>query len=134
MTEKLVDSIDYMADAVQVAPRYEWRIMEINVAKVTKVVPRYCQPTCPDYKKDNDKMCRNIYECESWVFDFHVVEAGEKVFDVMFGTSNLDPHTGIMWRVGEKYLRENMGEKYVDKMVADYIKLITPPEKGFKLR
>ena len=134
MAEKRIDSLDYMADTILVAPHYEWRIMEINVANVTKVVPRYCQPTCPDYKKDNDKMCRSIYECQSFVFDFHVVERGEKVFDVMFATSTEDPHMGIMWRVGEKYFREFIGDEQVDKMLADYNRLITPPEEGFKLR
>jgi hypothetical protein len=138
MSQKFVDSIDYMADTIEVAPDYEWRVMEINIARVSKIVPRYCQPTCPDYRKDHDQVClkvdKDVDECTSFIFDMHKVERGEKVLDVMFGTSTLNPHQGYAWRVGESYLRYLLGDKRVDKMISDFIKLKTPPKDGFKLR
>ena len=130
---RFIDSLEYLADTVVVAPEWEWRIMDINIAAVTKVVPRYCQPTCPEYRKDTDFDCRQKNECTVFVFDQHLVKRGEKLFDVLFATDSLDPHHGIMWRVGEKYFREFFGDARVDKMIDDYQVLITPPSEGYSL-
>jgi hypothetical protein len=130
---RFIDSLDYKADNVVVAPFWEWRIIQINVARVSKLVGRYCQPTCPEYRKDTDFRCQLANECKAFVFDQHVVRVGERVFDVLFATNSNDPHEGFAWRVGEDYFREMFGTKKVDKMIDDYFALIESPENGFKL-
>jgi hypothetical protein len=130
---RFVDSLDYRADNVIVAPFWEWKIVQVNVSKVNKIVPRYCQPTCPDYRQDSDFRCKLEHECKSFVFDIHIVIPGERVFDVLFATNVQNPHEGFAWRVGEQYFREMLGNKKVDKMIDDYFVLIEPPKEGFKL-
>ena len=130
---RFIDSLQYQADTIVVAPHWEWRIMDIHIAKVSKVVPRYCQPTCPEFRKDVDLDCRQKYECTVFVFDQHLVKRDERVFDILFGSDSLNPHTGLMWRVGEVYFRKFFGSDKVDKMLDDYWALIKPPEEGYSL-
>jgi hypothetical protein len=130
---RFIDSLDYQADNVVVAPFWEWRIIQINISKVSKVVPRYCQPTCPDYRKDIDFKCKMANECDTFIFDQHIVIPGERVFDVLFATNAGDPHEGFAWRVGEDYFRGMFGNTKVDKMVDDYFALIETSKEGFKL-
>jgi hypothetical protein len=130
---RFVDSIDYQADNVVIAPYWEWRIMEINIARVTKVIPRYCQPTCPEYRKDIDFSCKVAHECTSFIFDQHLAKRNEKVFDVLFATNTNNPHEGLAWRVGEDYFRTMVGNKKVDRMIDDYLALKELSKEGFKL-
>ena len=130
---RFVDSLDYRADNVVLAPFWEWRIVQINVSKVNIVVPRYCQPTCPDYRQDVDFKCKMANECESFVFDQHIVIPGDRVFDVLFATNANNPHEGFAWRVGEAYFREMVGNERVDRMIDEYFDLIEPSEEGFTL-
>jgi len=120
---KLIDSIDYKADAFKVAPMDDWRIMEIVGAKVTKKLPRFCPPTCKFYSPDIDKGCKIAFECDHFVFDTHTVKKGEKLFSVLFATSEIDVHTGLLWQVGENYLRGYLGNNVVNRMLKDFHEL-----------
>jgi hypothetical protein len=133
MSSRFIDSLDYLADTVVVAPHWEWRIVQIGRAKVSKMLPRYCQPTCPEFRKDVDFNCRQKYECSVFVFDQHLVKQGDRVFTILFGTDSLNPHNGVAWMVGEKYFRKLMGSSRVDQMLEDYLQLVTPPEGGYSL-
>lgn len=127
---KIIDSLEYVPDSFDVAPKEEWSIMQINEAKVSKNLPRFCLPACEFYLADSDKVCKRLYECDYYVFDAHVVEKGEKVYDVVFATKQNDPHCGLMWRVGDKYLRQLLGDARVEFLLQKYYNLVTPPEGG----
>jgi len=119
----LIDSIDYIADNLVVAPQSEWRIFGEAIARVTKKVPRYCPPNCAEYKMDSDKYCIRAYECNSYVFDTHLVKSGEKLYEVLFASNFFDPSEGFMWRVGANYLVSILGEKQVKRMLKQYYRM-----------
>lgn len=130
----MIDSLDYLADNVDLAPEKDWRIMRVTRAKVTKKLPRYCRPSCESYRKDSDKGCLVANECNSFVFDTHIVERGDKLVDVLFATNTLDPHEGFCWMVGEKYLKALLGNKKVKKLMKQYEEFTAESEQqGFTI-
>ena len=127
---KMIDSLDYRADNFEVAPQEDWRIMQVGIAKRPRKLPRFCRPACEYYMPDVDKGCKLVYECEYYIFDTHVVKDGDNVVTVLFGTSTIDPNEGVAWQVGEKYLREYLGNEEVDRMLQDFYELIKPSDDG----
>jgi hypothetical protein len=132
---RMIDSLDYLADNVDLAPVEDWRIMRVTIAKVNKRLPRYCKPNCDKYQKDSDKNCLLVHECNSYVFDTHLVERGDKLCDVLFATNTLDPHEGWCWMVSEHYLKTLLGNKKVKKMMKEYSQFVEESEKqGFTIQ
>jgi hypothetical protein len=128
-----IDSLDFLPDSYLVAPKHEWRVMRIVVAKVSKRLPRLCLPACDYFRKDIDGGPLCYDECNHFVFDTHVVGKGEEVLDVLFATSTRDPHEGHSWMVGKNYLKDYLGSGRVDRMINDYFRLVKPSEEGYTI-
>jgi hypothetical protein len=131
---RMIDSLDFLSDNVDVAPVKDWRVMRVTTAKVNKTLPRYCKPSCDVFKKDSDGNCLFLNECSAYVFDTHNVERGEKLLDVLFATNTLDIHEGFCWMVSEKYLKTLLGNKKVKKLLKQYDEFVEESEKqGFTI-
>ena len=139
---QLLDALEFKADNFLVAPREEWRIMNVGKAKRSATQPRFCAANCEDYLADKDKKCGRFFECTELIFDMHNIEKEESVVLVMFATEINPPYDGLSWWVSEKQLVITMGTKLngqvdsdlgrriVDAMIKEYTALAHPPKEG----
>lgn len=130
---KFIDSLDFKPDNFSVAPRAQWSIIGLGIARKSKKLPRFCLPNCEFYRRDIDGGPLCYDECNKFVFDTHVVNRDDSIINLVFGTMADDPHTGVSWWVGEKYLRELLGDKKVDKMLKKFHSMVEPPDGGIPI-
>jgi len=126
------DPIDFQRDNFEVIPRNEWRIMGIYQAKKPIKIPRWCRPNCEAFQMDFDKKPICQFGCKEYIFEQHIIDTDEKVYNLLFAVDTTDVHQGFATLIGEKYLRSFLGDKKVDRMLQDYNELMKPPETNLE--
>ena len=122
------DALDFRRDNFEVLRRKEWRILGRAKAKKPIKFVRFCKPNCEAFQLDFDKRPICQYGCQDFVFERHIIDTNELMYNLLFAVNTIDLHEGISIWIGDKYLRSLLGDTKVDKMLQQYYELMSEPE------